>query len=193
MIVQSIKKLGWIRRLGCFDYYGISRFAPKFYDPLLWDRPPQEQARWADASCVANADSPPFIDHIMNYYYCRIMMKDENNWVIDSSTIGNLAYLVTSSSVPVEYREKIFDIANLVGKHYCPYEKFKNADPESLLEPFPYVYHDNERIDYFEFSQMWLHSIWAFLSFLTTEYMVYVSLPFLLCFLFINIFNGNLN
>jgi len=140
-------KLGWLRRLLCFDYFGVSRHTPKNYsvtDPTIWEYSPQQQACWADAISVAHASDPIFLERMI-FQEKDFILNDPDS--LNTTSIGNCAYLATSKNVPCQYREHFRNIIATFRDKMAPKE---NKHKDYAIE-----------VDYFAWPE-WLHPIRVF-------------------------------
>lgn len=176
LMLSSMDRLGFWRRWGCFDYFGVSRHAPRNVDlaspSSVWALPLCKQARWADAVCVAHASDPAFnermlsgIDDELGSSRFMDMMSVGN--VACTTAIGNVAYMATSSHVPREYRARWASVADRVrGLHTHAYavHGFKTPPPAYIAIPQndPKKDGGEEGIDYFAPTlNGWLHPCWV--------------------------------
>lgn len=157
LILSCPKKLGWFRCLLCFDYFGVSRHTPKkcsVTDPRVWKYSPREQACWADKICVAHASDPVFLESMLFLDKYAILYDSvfpagkelcrRQTEHLNTTSIGNCAYLATSKDVPCSHREQFRNIMKTFRHHMAPNE---NKDVEYSFE-----------VDYFAWPE-WLHPI----------------------------------
>jgi len=79
-------------------------------DKNSWNLPPHTQARWADVICVANAGDPSFNEKMFREADDETKTRMCAHFA-NVTALGNIAYMATSSTVPVGYREKWIAVA----------------------------------------------------------------------------------
>ncbi|MFB6198410.1 MAG: hypothetical protein ABEI52_09120 [Halobacteriaceae archaeon] len=163
LILSSVKKLGFLRSIACFDYFGVSRHAPKnvdLADPSSWDDI-VEQARWADAVCVAHASDRDFNEHMLGSSDVEMNFPQ----LMNTTSVGNAAYMATSIHVPPEYRARWARVYEGIRGSYG-FEK-RHHPPLRI---------DGD-IDYFALTWTtgWLHPVWV-TAYLIHDFIFYASI-----------------
>jgi len=108
-----------------FRHSGCSVHCPRGIVPWVsadensWNLPPHTQARWADVICVANAGDPAFNEQMLreadDETKTRICARSAN-----VTALGNVAFMATSFTVPVGYREKWIAVAKTMRDEMAP-------------------------------------------------------------------------